>query len=92
MPAEAETDSWFVTSIPWQDGMAILVDGEKATVEKVNTAFVGARIPAGTHEIEVRFCPPGKKAGLAMSAAGIGVLILCPVRDRRKKKRNRSAG
>lgn len=90
--AEAETDSWFVTSIPWQDGMAILVDGEKATVEKVNTTFVGARIPAGTHEIEVRFCPPGKKAGLAMSAAGIGVLILCPVRDRRKKKRNRSAG
>ena len=59
--AEAETDSWFVTSIPWQDGMTILVDGEKATVEKVNTAFVGARIPAGTHEIEVRFCPSGEK-------------------------------
>lgn len=88
---DAEDGSYFVTSIPWQKGLEILVDGKETAVEKVNTAFAGTKISAGHHEIEVRFCPPGKKAGLAMSAAGIGLLILCPVWDRKAKKREKDA-
>lgn len=88
---DAEEEGYFVTSIPWQKGLKILVDGKETAVEKVNTAFAGTKISAGHHEIEVRFCPPGKKAGLAMSAAGIGLLVFCPVWDRKAKKREKDA-
>ena len=85
---EAEEDCYFVTSIPYQNGLQILVDGEEVPVEKVNTAFAGAKISSGTHQVELKFSPPGQKAGQAMTAAGIGLLILCPVWDgwRRKKR------
>ena len=87
----AEEEGYVVKSIPWQKGLKILVDGKETAVEKVNTAFAGTKISAGHHEIEVRFCPPGKKAGLAMSAAGIGLLVFCPVWDRKAKKREKDA-
>ena len=85
---EAEEDCYFVTSIPYQNGLEILVDGEEVPVEKVNTAFAGAKISRGTHQIELRFSAPGQKAGQAMTAAGLCLLILCPLWDgwRRKKR------
>lgn len=85
---EAEEDCYFVTSIPYQNGLEILVDGEEVPVEKVNTAFAGAKISRGTHQIELRFSAPGQKAGQAMTAAGLCLLILWPLWDgwRRKKR------
>ena len=73
--AEVQTDSLLATSIPVQRGMKLLVDGESVPICTVNTAFVGAWIPAGSHEIDLVFCPPGLKVGIAVSvlSALIGV-------------------
>lgn len=84
---EAGEDGYFVTSVPYQNGMRILVDGEEVPVEKVNTAFVGARIQKGSHRVELYFEPPGKKAGLAVSAAALYLLIFCPVWDRIRRNK-----
>ena len=69
--AKAQTDCLFVTSIPRQDGMKLLVDGESVPICTVNTAFVGAWIPAGSHEIDITFCPPGLKVGIAISILSV---------------------
>lgn len=83
---QAGSDGYFVTSIPYQRGFRLLVDGKEVPVEKVNTAFVGAKMKAGTHQVELRFVPPGKKVGLAVSAAALYLLIFCPVWDKIRKK------
>ncbi len=61
--ASTDEDTWFVTSIPMQKGMTLFVDGEKTDLVTVNTAFAGARLTAGEHEIRLCFDPPGMKAG-----------------------------
>lgn len=86
--AEAQSDGYFVTSIPYQRGFRLLVDGQEVPVEKVNTAFVGAELSKGTHTVELSFTPPGKKAGLAVSAVALYLLIFCPVWDKVRKKKD----
>ena len=63
-------DGWLVTSFPYRAGYEILADGKPLNVQKVNTAFVGAQMPAGYHHIEVRYEAPGFREGLAISLAG----------------------
>lgn len=75
--ASTDEDTWFVTSIPMQKGMTLFVDGEKTDLVTVNTAFAGARLTAGEHEIRLCFDPPGMKAGIWISMlAGIVWLSL----------------
>ncbi len=70
--AEAGEDGYFVTSIPLQRGMKILVDGKSVPVVTVNQAFAGAAVGAGRHTIKIAFTPPGLWAGY-----GISFLTVC---------------
>lgn len=65
--ANAETDTWFVTSIPMQNGLYALIDGQKSELTTVNTAFAGLKLSAGQHEIRLCFDPPGKAIGILIS-------------------------
>ena len=83
-------DGWLVTSFPYREGYEILADGKPLTVQKVNTAFVGAKMPAGPHHIEVRYEAPGFREGLAVSLAGTAFWIAIKSGEwilRRKKGR-----
>jgi len=53
-------------------------------------ALLGAMIPAGTHQVEVRFTPPGLKVGLIVSGGSLVLLLLMLLLTRvlRKKKTN----
>ena len=82
--AESGEDGWFVTSIPLQRGLSIQVDGSKAEVVRVNTAFAGVKLSEGRHRITVSFTPPGLAAGACVSAVFLaGSLISLCVRKRR---------
>ena len=78
--ANAPEDTWFVTSIPLQKGMRLLVDGKETELVTVNKAFAGARLSAGEHEIHLLFQPPGKDLGLAISAVGLLLWLLWIIR------------
>ena len=78
--ANALEDTWFVTSIPIQKGMRLLVDGKETELVTVNEAFAGARLSAGEHEIHLLFQPPGKDLGLAISAVGLLLWLLWIIR------------
>lgn len=69
---QAEQGQWLITSIPYDDCFEVYVDGEAAETEKVNTAFLGIRLTAGTHDIEIRYQAPGSRAGMA----GSGLVLL----------------
>lgn len=73
-------------SIPYEKGWSVYVDGEKAETLPLAHAMLGARIPAGEHEIELKYIPEGFVPGTA--ASGVSV-VLCGVIayfDRKKKK------
>lgn len=67
-------DGYLITSIPYDKNFTLTVDGKETKVLKVNTAFVGARILAGEHQITIKYSAPGKKLGMLLSMAGIVLL------------------
>ena len=65
-----------MTSIPWEDGWTVKVDGKKVEPVKLLNALVGIPLEAGEHEVTMTFTPPGWNIGLVCLVAGILILIL----------------
>ncbi len=72
---QAREDDYFVTSIPIQKGMHLFVDGVETGIETVNQVFAGAKLEEGTHEIELKFYPPGQRMGYAVSLVSGSVFL-----------------
>lgn len=64
-------DGYFVMSVPYDKGFTVKVDGHTVKTEKVNKAFLGFRIGAGTHRVKITYHSPGKRAGMLISFVGI---------------------
>ncbi|MBQ7059409.1 MAG: YfhO family protein [Firmicutes bacterium] len=58
-------------SIPYDFGWSLKIDGQEADLEKVNVGFMGFRVDAGYHEIELIYETPGLKIGIFVSLAAI---------------------
>ncbi|MBQ9543662.1 MAG: YfhO family protein [Clostridia bacterium] len=72
----AESDGVLYTSIPYEKGWTVTVDGEKAETFAIGGAFVGVKgIKAGTHEVTFDYVPTGFVSGVILSAIGIIVFI-----------------
>ena len=64
------------TTIPYDDGFSIYVDGNKTKYDKALDTFISIELPSGTHNIKFVYIPPGLFAGLALffvSLIGIGL-------------------
>lgn len=83
---QVERTGYFITSIPYDDGFEILVDGTRTVSEKVNEAFLGYSLPEGNHRIEIIYHAPGVKAGKTLSCFGILLLMLLLVFDIRARR------
>lgn len=75
---------YLITSIPYDEGFEIHINGEKTSVEKVNTAFVGAKVPKGKCTIEISYKAKGKTLGFLCT--GVGILLLFGYKIRCNKK------
>lgn len=61
------------TSIPYEGGWTIKVDGEPVEVLCGADAVICFMVEKGTHTIEMSFCPPGLVMGAGISAAAVAV-------------------
>lgn len=77
-------DKILCVSVPYAEGWTAYVDGEKADILQVNTAFMGLELEAGEHTIEFRYWTPGLTAGIVMSAAGLAALAWIILRWRKR--------
>ena len=66
---EAKTDGIMFLSIPYEKGWKVYIDGEKADTFKLLQAVLGVRVPAGRHDIELRYTPEGFPLGVTISFA-----------------------
>lgn len=71
-----EKQGYLITSIPYDKNFKITVDGENVEKKKVNTAFLGAKIPKGVHSISISYQAPGKNAGLFLTGGGLVCLAV----------------
>ena len=69
------SDETFVTSIPYDNGFTVYVDGDEVPTQTVNTTFLGFSLTPGTHEISIVYQAPGYLGGLVISAAGLLLLL-----------------
>lgn len=76
------------TSIPYDDGWQIYIDGEQAETYMLTDAQLACDISEGEHQVVLRFVPRGLYYGIAVTAAawllcaGAGIYLL-----RRKRKK-----
>ena len=82
---KSQKDGMFITSIPFDKGFEVTIDGVKVKGEKVNKAFLGFHLAAGKHKIRILYHAPGVTAGKILT--GLGVLIVIAGAVRKKKIR-----
>ena len=64
------------TSIPFDEGWSVLVDGHKVDVVSA-AGFVGFNIDKGYHEITMKYYAKGQKLGLAITITTLLLLYSC---------------
>lgn len=84
---DAEESGLLFTSIPFETGWTVTIDGEEVKTEKIFDAFLAVDIPAGSHEIVLKYFPTGLKPGFLISLAALGILLVLYVTDRIMEKR-----
>ena len=68
-------DGYFVTSLPYDKGYTVYVDGKKVNTEIVNTFALGFKLDKGKHDIKITYSSPFKNIGIILSILGIVLYI-----------------
>lgn len=71
------------TSIPYDEGWKLKVDGEKKNYIKVLNGFIAVELDEGQHEIEFKYILPGLKYGIIISLASLCFLMYGNIKHRR---------
>lgn len=88
---DVKKDGYFYTSVPYEQGWTLYVDGEEAEITPWQDAFVALdNLEAGTHTIEMKFVPGGFKLGAAISLGGLLLFILAIFLEKYFKNKNHS--
>ena len=83
-----QEDGVFVTSVPYEAGWKLNVDGHTREInELIGGSWISTSLSAGEHQIELSFRPPGLIAGLLITLASIGLLIAAEWWRRRRMLR-----
>ncbi len=80
------------TQIPYSEGWRVWVDGEEAELLDVNTMFCGVMLDAGDHTVEFRYATPHWQLAVAMSAAGLVMLLVIALLWHKKHPKAAPAG
>lgn len=63
-----------LTTIPYEEGWTVLVDGKQVTPEQFADTFISIPLTAGTHSLEFSYTPAGMQLGILVS--GISLILL----------------
>ncbi len=80
----AQKDGVMFTTISWEPGWTVKVDGQKVEPVKVCDALMGVELTAGEHEIEMTFFPAGLAIGIVLTVSGIIAIIIIAICQSKK--------
>lgn len=72
-----------MTSIPYDPGWKVFVDGVETDITEVKDTFLGVELTPGTHTIELRFMPQGLVLGGLITALSLTMLLVIWLLTRR---------
>ncbi|MBP1046520.1 YfhO family protein [Enterococcus sp. BWM-S5] len=81
-----EKEQVLLTTIPYDRGWKVLIDGEEADIQTFKDAFLTVIVPAGEHEIEFVFLPQGFMVGAALFVSCILIFTGYVLWERKRKK------
>ncbi|MBR5445783.1 MAG: YfhO family protein, partial [Clostridia bacterium] len=84
----AEDRTTVFTTIPYDEGWKVYVDGEEVEIVCLMDAMVGFSVTAGEHEIVMKYRPAYVKYGLLLSLASLAVYAGLSYRDMRRRYYN----
>ena len=76
-------------TVAYSPGWTAYVDGEPVDILRADTAFMGLDLPAGSHDIELRYFTPGLALGGAVTAGAVIVLVALAIVLRWRAKREK---
>ena len=82
---EYDSDRIVVFAFPNFDGWKAYIDGEEVAVLDANIGFVGVNVPAGSHDVTIKYTRPGIKTGAVLTAVGLVSLVALVITNRKKK-------
>jgi len=80
------SDKILCVSIPYSTGWSAKVDGKGAEILRGNIMFIALPLAEGYHEIELNYCSPGLKLGIALSIICFGVVATAFVRQYKRRE------
>ena len=86
MDISVKEDGYLFTSIPYNEGWTLYVDGEKQDIKPFQNAFIGTDIKKGKHAVELKYSSAGFKEGLIISGVSILVLLIVIFRNKKNRK------
>lgn len=81
---DVKEDGLFYTSIPYDKGWKAYVDGEQVEITPLCDALVTFKLPAGQHDIKLRYCPQGFVLGLVATLLSVAAFVLLIMYDKKK--------
>lgn len=78
-------DSYFMLTIPYDNGFNIKVDNEPVSYELVDNGYIGFKIKEGNHNIEITYNAPMKKAAMYISLLGCIVFVVITILESKRK-------
>ena len=74
------------TSIPYDEGWTLKVDGKDCEYIKILNGFIGVDLEEGQHTIEFKYKLPGFKVGLSISIISLIILVCIGIYNYKKKR------
>lgn len=84
-----KNDGYLVTTIPYDKGFKITIDGKDYTPVKVNVAFLGIKLTSGYHTITISYNSPWLKEGKIISLIGLFIFIIISITEYKNKYQRR---
>jgi len=71
-----DDSTWMMTSIPYEKGWTVRVDGQVVKTIKVWDSLLAFAVTPGEHTVEITYIPEGFMAGLLISILSICIYVL----------------
>lgn len=85
---ESQKNAVLFFMIPFDNNWRVYVDGEQATIEKVDYGFMGVKIGKGKHIIRLEYIPDSNVTNIILSCVGVLIfgMTICVKEYYRKRK------
>ena len=81
-----DSNQMMATTIPYNKGWHLTVDGKSTSIIKIQNTFIGAILSSGKHRIVLKYVPPYLDIGCIVSLLSCGLLLVICNFSRLKKR------